>query len=278
MSESGASGTSGLANLPMDKPKPQRSWATFRTISALMLREMSTRYGRSPGGYLWALLEPVGAIIVMAVGFGLMFGAPPLGSNFLLFYATGFMPFSLYQSISNVTARSISFSRPLLMYPAVTWMDSMLARFFLNSLTGLLVTIIVMFGILVFSGTTALLDLPKISLAMALSALLGLGLGAMNCYLGTRIEVWDIAWSILSRPLFIVSGVFFLYENVPPAAQQVLYYLPWIHISGLMREGFYPTYRPEYISVAYVLVCSLVPLCLGLMLLRRYHKELLNRN
>ena len=58
--------------LPMERPKPRRSWATFRTVSALMLREMSTRYGRSPGGYAWALLEPVGAIIVMAIGFGLM--------------------------------------------------------------------------------------------------------------------------------------------------------------------------------------------------------------
>lgn len=243
-----------------------------------MLREMSTRYGRSPGGYAWALLEPVGAILVMALGFGLMFSSPPLGSDFLLFYATGYMPFSLYQSIANVTARSISFSRPLLMYPAVTWMDSMLARFILNTLTGLLVTIIILWGILFVSDTTTILDLPKIALAMALSAGLGLGLGALNCYLGTRIEVWDITWSILTRPLFIVSGVFFLYEGVPSAAQHVLYYMPWMHISGLMRAGFYPTYRPEYVSVAYVLLWCLVPLCLALMLLRRYHKELLNRN
>ncbi|WP_245298775.1 ABC transporter permease [Pseudotabrizicola sediminis] len=264
--------------LPMDRPRPRRSWATFRTVSALMLREMSTRYGRSPGGYSWALLEPVGAIIVMAVGFGLMFSGPPLGSDFLLFYATGYMPFSLYQSVANTTARSLSFSRPLLMYPAVTWMDALLARFILNALTGVLVTIIIFWGILAVSDTTTILDLPTIALAMGLSALLGLGLGTMNCYLGARIEVWDIAWSILSRPLFIVSGVFFIYEGVPAAAQEVLYYLPWMHISGLTRAGFYPTYRPEYVSVLYVLLWSLLPLCFGLLLLRRYHKDLLNRN
>ncbi len=242
-----------------------------------MLREMSTRYGRSPGGYSWALLEPVGAIIVMAVGFGLMFSGPPLGSDFLLFYATGYMPFSLYQSVANTTARSLSFSRPLLTYPAVTWIDALLARFILNTLTGVLVTIIIFWGILAVSETTTILDLPTIALAMGLSALLGLGLGTMNCYLGARIEVWDIAWSILSRPLFIVSGVFFIYEGVPAAAQQVLYYLPWMHITGLTRAGFYPTYRPEYVSVLYVLLWSLLPLCFGLLLLRRYHKDLLNR-
>jgi capsular polysaccharide transport system permease protein len=277
MAESGYPQPVRPVALPTERPRPQRSWATFRTVSALMLREMSTRYGRSPGGYAWALLEPVGAIIVMAIGFGLMFAAPALGSDFLLFYATGYMPFSLYQSISNTTARSISFSRPLLMYPAVTWMDSMLARFILNTLTGLLVSILIFWGILTVSSTSTILDLPTIALAMGLSALLGLGIGAMNCYLYTRIEVWDIAWSIASRPLFIVSGVFFIYEGVPVAAQNVLYYLPWMHITGLMRAGFYPTYRPEYVSVTYVLLCSLVPLCFALTLLRRYHKELLNR-
>jgi len=277
VAESSAMEVINIPPLPMDRPKPRRSWATFRTVSALMLREMSTRYGRSPGGYAWALLEPIGAIVVMAVGFGLLFRSPALGNDFLLFYATGYMPFSLYQTIANVTARSISFSKPLLMYPAVTWMDSLLARFLLNTLTGLLVAIVVFWAILSFSSTTTVLDLPLIALAMGLSALLGLGLGTLNCYLGTRIEVWDIAWSILTRPLFIVSGVFFLYEGVPEGAQKVLYYLPWIHISGLMREGFYPTYRPEYVSVAYVLLWSLLPMVFGMMLLRRYHKDLLNR-
>ncbi len=269
--------TTKSLSLPMDPPRTRRSWATFRTVGALVLREMSTRYGRSPGGYLWALLEPVGAIIVMAVGFGLMFHSPALGSDFLLFYATGYMPFTMYQTISNVTARSITFSKPLLMYPAVTWMDALLARFLLNTLTGFLVALIVLWGILLVSPTTALLDLPKIALALSLSALLGLGIGTMNCYLSARIEVWDIAWSIASRPLFIVSGVFFIYEGVPKAAQNVLYYLPWMHIAGLMREGFYATYRPDYVSVSYVLVCSMLPLVFGLLLLRRYHKDLLNR-
>ncbi|MDO9637554.1 MAG: ABC transporter permease [Pseudotabrizicola sp.] len=278
MAEAGTPQRTEAPLLPMDRPRPGRSWATFRTVSALMLREMSTRYGRSPGGYSWAVLEPVGAIIVMAVGFGLMFSSPPLGSDFLLFYATGYLPFSLYQSIANTTARSLSFSKPLLMYPAVTWMDALLARFLLNTLTGFLVTIIIFWGILAVSQTTTILDLPTIALAMGLSALLGLGLGTMNCYLGTRIEVWDIAWSILSRPLFIVSGVFFIYEGVPAAAQKVLYYLPWMHITGLARAGFYPTYRPEYVSVLYVLLWCMLPLCFGLMLLRRYHKDLLNRN
>ena len=32
---------------------------SFRVFAALMLREMITRYGRSFGGYLWAVIEPM---------------------------------------------------------------------------------------------------------------------------------------------------------------------------------------------------------------------------
>ena len=42
-------------------PRAPRRFATVRTSVALMLREMVTTYGRSPGGYIWAVVEPVAA-------------------------------------------------------------------------------------------------------------------------------------------------------------------------------------------------------------------------
>ncbi|MEL6475009.1 MAG: sugar ABC transporter permease, partial [Pseudomonadota bacterium] len=36
--------------------RQRRRFASLRSIIALMLREMATSYGRSPGGYLWAVL------------------------------------------------------------------------------------------------------------------------------------------------------------------------------------------------------------------------------
>ena len=39
----------------------------LRVVFALIIREMSTTYGRSAGGYIWAILEPVGAIALMSL-------------------------------------------------------------------------------------------------------------------------------------------------------------------------------------------------------------------
>ena len=274
-----------MAALPPPAPRPalapadagRRRFATVRTVLALMLREMSSRYGRTPGGYVWAVLEPLAAIIVLSVGFSLVLRSPSLGTSFLLFYATGYLPFDLYMSVSNQVARAINFSKPLLQYPAVTWLDAVLARFLLNSLTSILVAILLLGGILIATDARATLDMVPVVQAMALAMLLGLGVGTLNCALIGLFPIWEVAWSIITRPLFLASGIFYIYEDLPPLAQDILWYNPLIHILGLMRTGFFPTYTAAYVNEVYVLAVSLVLLALGQILLGRYHREILNR-
>lgn len=267
--------------LPAQRPKvvqrPNYALASLRTIIALMLREMSTRYGRSPGGYVWALLEPLGAIIILGVGFSLLVRSPPLGNSFILFYATGYLPFNFYAVISNSTARALNFSKPLLLYPRVTWVDAVTARFLLNSLTGFLVGAILITGILTVSDTRTVLEMGPILTGVGLAFLLGWGIGLVNCAAFGMVPVWEMVWSIATRPLFIASGVFFTYESMPQAVQAILWYNPLIHIVALVRSGFYPSYHPDYVNLTYVSVWVLVTMAFGLMLLRRYHRELLNR-
>ncbi|WP_323038199.1 ABC transporter permease [Gemmobacter sp.] len=260
--------------LPDRGPRPR---AAARTIVALMLREMSTRYGRSPGGYIWAIVEPLAGILLLSIAFSMLMRSPPLGSSFVLFKATGMMPFMLYMTISGSIGHALHFSRPLLQYPGVTWLDAIVARFTLNTLTSILVTYLILTGILVWTGTRTVLDMGDIGLAIGLAALLGLGIGVLNSYLSLAFPVWDQAWAILNRPLFLISGILFLYEDSPKLIQDILWWNPLVHIIGLMRAGFYPMYYASYVSVIYVLTCALLPLVAGLLLLHRHHLDLLNR-
>lgn len=262
---------------PVQKPKPaRRSFAMFRSIGALILREMSTRYGRTPGGYIWAILEPLGMIILLTVGFSLLVRSPSLGTSFILFYSTGFLVFNLYQSLSVLIARSIIFSRSLLFYPSVTWLDAIIARFALNTLTTLMVSYILLTSILMFIDAHVVISIQPILIALSLAAFMGLSVGTLNCYLMGVFPVWDIVWSILTRPLFIVSGVMFIYEDLPETVRNLLWYNPIFHLTGLMRSGFYPMYSPDYISLPYVIGLSSIGLTLGLLLLRKNYRKILN--
>lgn len=254
-----------------------RRLRTGRTVSALMLREMSTTYGRTPGGYLWAILEPVLGIALFTVilSVGLRVRTPGLGTSFPLFFATGILPFQMFNKVANKTARALMFSRPLLRYPGVTWVDAILARAILNTLTYMLVFALVIGGLLATFDTRTILDWPPILAALAMTVGLALGIGVLNCYLFAAFPLWESLWDIATTPLFLISGIIFLYDSLPRFAQEVLWWNPIIHIIGMMRRGFYPTYDAAYVSPAYVFGLSAGLLVLGMLLLFRFHKDIL---
>ncbi|PID95763.1 MAG: sugar ABC transporter permease [Alphaproteobacteria bacterium] len=246
-----------------------------RTIMALMLREMSTTYGKSAGGYIWAIVEPVLGIVLLSILFSFALRRPPIGETFPMFYATGYLPFVMFNSLSQKIARSVQFSKPLMAYPCVTFMDTLLARMILNMLTGVVVFIIVVVGIMVAYDMALWANLGALVTALALIMLLASGIGTLNCYMITSFPVYEQLWAIATRPLFLVSGIFFIFDAMPPVARDVLWYNPLIHIVGLTRKGIYPTYEGGYVSVTYVTLIGAIALFFGLLLLVRHFKMLM---
>lgn len=252
-------------------------FASFRAIMALVLREITTTYGRSPGGYVWAVLEPAAGIALLTVIFSIGFRSPPLGTVFSLFYATGILPLLMYGDLSGKLGQSMQFSRALLAYPRVTFVDALIARLLLGLVTQLSVNCIVVIFILSISNVPTTFDFTKIVTAYTMLIFLATGIGTLNSFLILSYPIWQTAWAILNRPLFIISCVFFLFEAVPEPYSNYLWYNPLVHIVGMMRDGYYPFYHPNFVSVAYPILVGLVTMMAGLFLLRRYHREMMDK-
>lgn len=248
----------------------------MRVILALMLREMGTTYGKSSLGYLWALLEPIGAIAVLSFAFSVAFQTPPLGSSFPLFYATGYIPFMVYNTMQNQVGATVRENTQLLFYPRVTYMDAIISRFCLVSLTQFLSAAIVFAGIIILDGVNQQMDIGAILLGFGVAVLLGLGMGTLNCVIIHLMPSWRQIWSILTRPLFLISCIFFMFDTLPIWIQDILWWNPLIHIIGVTRLGFYSVYEGGYISLAYPLIIAGTTLFLGLALLRRHAANLIN--
>ena len=248
-----------------------------RTVAALILREIATTYGRSPGGYVWALADPILGIALLTLVFQHALGNtnPLLGTSFPLFYASGYIPFQMYHDIGTKMAQSLRFSRPLLAYPAVTFVDALIARLVLNTVLHVIVFTVLIGGIALIQGIPLVMDVDTVLRALGLTALLGAGVGTMNCFLMMRFPVWERAWSILSRPLFLMSGIFYTYELMPKVVQDVLWWNPVLHLVGLMRRGIYVVYPADYVSESYVVTLSLGLLVGGLLLMWRRYRDLL---
>ena len=266
----------GMPDAAMMSLKPPQ-FRNLRVIGALILREMSSTYGRQPGGYVWAVLSPLGAIILLSVAFSFIVRTPALGTSFILFYATGYMPYNLYGEMAAKIAAALRYSRPLLAYPGVTWLHAMIARFVLNTLTLVTVFCIVIAGIMMIVETRSVLNIAPILVGLAMMAAVGLGVGMANCLLMGLFPVWERVWPIITRPLFLISGLFFLYEDVPPFAQDILWWNPLIHGTALVRSGFYSTYHASFASPAYGFGVAFLLIALSMLFLRRSYRTVLEQ-
>lgn len=242
-----------------------------------MLREMASTYGGSPGGYIWALLQPIGMLVVLSFGFSLIMRTPVLGTSFMLFYASGFLFFTLYGDIESKVTGTLGYARALLAYPSVTWMDAVLARLTLNLLTNMTIISIMFIGIFIYDDINTGLDPIAILNAIGMATVFGLGVGLLNSVLSGLFPVWRNLWKIATRPLFLASGIFNLFEDMPTFAQTVLWWNPLFHITGIGRAGFYPTYQPTFVSYIYVYGVSLTLILLGLIFMRANYTKILER-
>lgn len=255
--------------------RANRRFRSIRVVLALILREMATTYGRSVFGYAWAVIEPVAAIFILTMVMSLTFSSPPMGTSFTLFYATGYLPFMLYTDLAGKLSVALRFSKPLLTYPSVTFVDAILARFILNTLTHAVVFAIFITGIWLFSGLSGVVNFGAIFRSLMMASVLGLGIGTLNCVATSLFPFWERVWAILNRPLFLVSAILFTFDDVPGRFQEVLWYNPIVHFVGMMRSGFYPSYDGGYVSEVYVYVFSLTCFALGLLFMRRFYQKIM---
>jgi capsular polysaccharide transport system permease protein len=263
-------------SLPPQQPRA-RSFRSLRVISAMIMRETGSRETRTSLGFLWTLIEPVLAVLLLSMAFSVIQRNPRLGTNFPLFYITGYMPFHVFTHISGRVAGSIRFSHALLGFPSVTVVDVLMSRFLLNLFTNVLVFILLIVAVVEIYDLRLAPDLYRVTLSLAMAAALGLGIGALNSVLFLWSSAYETFWGVLMRPMTLMTGVMFPITDLPHFIFQYLQWLPFAHPVAEMRAAFYPSHTPSFISPGYVLAVSAVCFVLGLVGLHRFVFDLLER-
>ncbi|MGV6848837.1 MAG: ABC transporter permease [Marinibacterium sp.] len=257
-------------------PSTNRRFTTWRSIAALMLREMTSSYGRTPGGYIWEILEPALGVALLVMIFKTGLRTPPLGTNFAMFYATGILSFQMWSKLSSNVAAAVRYSRPFLGYPAVTFLDALIARFLLAVLTQAIVSFLLIASIRSIYDTQTIVDFGTILLGYAMTIAFALGVGLMNAFLFEMYPLYKNIWNITTRPLLFISGVIILYDVIPDPYRSWLWWNPLVHCIGVIRSGFYIHYDAAYASPIYVFIVTGVTGAAGLLFVSRYYRDLLD--
>lgn len=250
-------------------------WLEFRkalrqqvvVIGALILREVRTRFGNHQLGYLWALLEPCLFIGLWLVMFSwLRVGAMIHDMSPVLFMSSGLVPFFAFRHVAIYVEGAISSNTALVQFPLVKGIDTILARFILESATQFLVGAMIFSSLMLFGFAKA----PENTLLLLVSSCallsLGLGFGVFNCVVAAHFPAWGKCTSSVLRILFWTSGVFFLVDKFPRPVQDVLQWNPVLHGIEMFRSSWSHTYETRIGSVWYMLTWILGFLIFGLIL------------
>lgn len=238
-------------------------------IYALLLRELSSRFGKSRGGFLWVLFEPIAHLLVPIFIFGFIRQRLMPGVEYPVFLVYGFLPFLLFKAICLQIVNGASAGQGILSYRQVLLMDVFIAKALAHCVIQSIVFILVLSGLALF-GYDVLPSRPvELAGVLALTIILGFGLGIVFAAITSLIPDARPVIQVMFMPLYFASGILFPASRFPDQWLQWLALNPVLHLVELTRvvaiEGFEPI---KYLSLAYPVSLALVATVVGLMLYR----------
>ena len=245
-----------------------------RVLSALILREARTRFGRSRLGYLWAIGEPVVYVMTFTAAFTLLRTLPALGNSIAEFLLTGILPYQVFSNIVQRASTAIPANRALLTFPIVKNMDTIMARIALEIATSLL-AFLILFGLLGFVGVTRMPDdLLGFLAGIGALMLLGTGIGVVAA-VGTVVNsTVATVFPWVMRFTFFISGPFFILDQLSNELADKIAWNPVVHGIEWVRTAYFPVYASSHLDRGYILFIGLATLALGLALERMARKHL----
>lgn len=243
---------------------PMRARSYAGILGALILRDVRSRMMGSAWNYVRVIGMPLFHLLSIAIFYSLMGRAALLGTDKIVYYASGILPFMLflYPVRSNILA--IDDNRPLLVFPRINPIDLVISRALLEIINSLVVITILAVALFAFGADVIPKDPFKTLTGIAMTMLFSLSFCLPNAILSRLVSNWLQACVLTAVGLYISSGALFLPSQMPPVVSEIIYFNPLAHCVEWVRSGYYETYHEGLLDKRYLLSVILVLFVAGL--------------
>lgn len=249
-------------------PIPEHSpWVRqILVISALLNREIATRFGEYRLGFFWMLFEPLLSIIMIGVIIGTIAGRTVPEIPYAFFLLNGKLMIKLFNGSTNSGLNAVSSNQGLLVYPSVRPLDIFIARFMYEIMTTLF-----SFTLFCLVGMFIGIDISLGNLDLLLGCyiviwLMGCGFGLIFGVAAAHFNEVEKVLKVIQSPLIFISAVLFPISAMPTNIQNMLLYNPLVHPIELSRKALFPYYHAEGAVLLYPLIVAIIVLAIGLTL------------
>jgi len=237
----------------------------FRTVHALLLREIRSRFARNKLGYIWALIDPALQVLVFYLIFAVMGRHDFAGMSLLLFLTTGVLPFSFMQNTYTHSSSAIEANKPLLSHPNVKVFDAVFARVLLQFCTSIMVFGIFLVAIWSTGEQFRIANPIEVVYCLALLTIAGMGLGLSINAFTTVMQSLPMLFGQVMRIFFFSSGIFFTVTDLPGQIREYVLYNPFLHLIDIVRFNFNPRLALSEVNLTYPTLVIVTILFLGLV-------------
>ncbi|HEY2051893.1 MAG TPA: ABC transporter permease [Caulobacteraceae bacterium] len=259
--------------MSMDLPAPQGAWDYFdkhrRILWALLMRELSTRYGRDNIGYLWVIVEHM----CFAGGVAILWLVirPPYehGVKVLPFVITGYLPLILMRQTMTFAVTGVKVNSDLLYHRMITPLHIMLTRCAIE-IIGISMAFVVIGSALMLVGVIPpfqnFLDLGYVYTGWFVLAWMSTGMALILASLGEIFEFVERLVQVTTYILVPISGAYYMAAWVPAWARPYMLALPFVHCFEIIRHGFFGEFITTYFNMGYAIAWAAIFTFIGLAL------------
>jgi capsular polysaccharide transport system permease protein len=250
-------------------------WRTQRrVISALMIRELVTRFGRENIGFLWIMVEPLLFAFLVGIVWRFMKGPEEHGVSVVAFVATGYIPLTLFRHVFGRSIRVFSVNGSLMYHRQVKILDFMFVRFLIEVIGAMMAFLFIATVLMLINEFPVPHDFGALLSGWLLYCLFTFALCLVLAPLSEMSDILEKFLPVVTYIMIPFSGTFNMVSWLTPAAQKVMYYSPFVHAMELMRYGVFGDRVNAQWDVSVPIGASLFLMLIGLSLCRRIRRKL----
>ena len=222
------------------------AWNWANAINTIMLREIRCRFAGDPLGYLWTFLVPVLWIGTLMFFFSLLGRRPAIPVDTSVFIATGVVPYVLFRYTISSMTRVASTHRHLVHFANVRVSDLLFAAALLELINALIIFAVI------FALITLLDQMPEVDdplqtvHGILLTSVFAASVGRFAAIAGMVSETAKRMVPVVLRPMFWISGIFFIAPELPSKILPFLDWNPLLHAIETTRDGVFLDYSSSF--------------------------------
>lgn len=245
-----------------------------RVIHALMIRELTTRFGRENIGFLWIMVEPLLFASLVALIWRLTHGPTEHGISIVAFVVTGYIPITLFRHCISRCVSIFIANGSLMYHRQIKIIDFISVRCLIEIIGGMMAYLFIAIILIVTDAFPIPDNIGLLIAGWLLYSIFTFSICLIIAPLSEMSEVLEKFIPVTTYVMLPFSGLFTMNAWLTPTMREYLMWSPFVNAMEMMRKGVWGEQITVYYNIWNPIICSIIASIIGLILCRRLRKTL----